>query len=70
MGKRGALGKARGAGGELNIDGVVELQLPRQFNQPFLVTIVAQNGNVGEIVHARRDVVAHADHDMQVGQFF
>ena len=60
----GPLGESGGAARELNVNGVVELQLAGEFLKPRVVVIEAQDVRV--VQHSRRGLVAQADHGSQV----
>ena len=66
--ERGALRIARRARGELDVDGVVELQLRRQFGELRLLGIAAGCGDVVEVQHARRLLRAEPDDVLEVRQ--
>ena len=50
--ERGSLGEARGAAGELDVDGVVELQLAVERAQPVALGRARERRHVREVVHA------------------
>ncbi len=66
--ERGALGKARGARGELDVDRVVELQLRRQLGETRLLGVAARRRNIVEVQHARCLLSAEPDDVLQVRQ--
>ena len=68
VGECGALGVARGATGELDIDGTVGIEALAQLGQPVVLSLFAEPAYLAEIVHARRVFLAHAYDDLQVWQ--
>ena len=68
VGERRALRQAGGAGGELDVDRIVELQLCRQLRQLFAVPVAAHAEHVVEAEEARRLIAADADQRLQRGQ--
>ena len=68
VGERGAFRRARGAGRELDVDRVVELQLARPCRQQRDVGGVRVLADHVEIPHARRLPGADPDHVAQRGQ--
>ena len=63
--QRRALGVAGGAGGELDVDRVVELQPRRQQRQRSELITRRRDAQTVEIEHAWRSFAAHADHELQ-----
>ena len=68
MGQRGAFGGAGGAAGELDVDGIVELQLRRQLRKLPAMAVAAHAEHVGEAQEAALFVVADADQRGQLRQ--
>ena len=66
--ERGALGVPGGARGELDVDGVVELQLRADLGQPHPLGVAAGLGDVVEIEHARRLLGSQAHDVLEMGQ--
>ncbi len=67
VGQRGALGVARGAAGELDVDGVVELKDILQLLQLREMLVPRGIRDIAEVQHARRLVRAHPDDGPQAG---
>ena len=68
VGERRALRRACRARGELDVDGVAGLQRFRDQVEALVLVAAAARHHVGEIEHARRIVVAHADDEFQLRQ--
>ena len=67
VGQRGTLGQTGGAGGELDVDRLVELQDRCEVPQPLTRVFVAEMGDLVEGEGARR-ITADLDHRAQTGQ--
>ena len=67
--ERRALGEARGAAGELDVDRVVELQLAGEIVQPVAFRCARERRHLGEVVHAGGGLGAEADDGLEIGQF-
>ena len=68
MGERRAFGSAGGAAGELDVDGIVELQLRRQLREHGAMAVAAHAEHVVEAQEAAFLVVADADQRRQLRQ--
>ena len=68
MGERRAFGRAGGAAGELDVDGIVELQLRRQLRKFPAMTVAAHAEHVGKAQEAALLIVADADQRGQLRQ--
>ncbi len=68
VGQRHALGRARGAAGELDVDGIVELQRLAECGELFAVPGAAHAGDVLECQRAGAERPADLDHRAQVRQ--
>ena len=66
--ERRPLGEARGAAGELDVDGVVELQRLAQGVQAVALGGAGQRRHLGEVVHAGGGLGAEAHDGLQMGQ--
>ena len=68
MAERGALWKAGGAAGELDVDRVVELQLFGERGETVPLGIIGETGNIVELHHAVGVIAADGDDQPQFGQ--
>ena len=68
MGQRRALGKAGGAAGELDIDGVVELKPGFELFQPLALLLSGAPGKLRKIIHAGAFFIAKPDDGGEMGQ--
>ena len=66
VGQSGRLGRTRRAAGELNVDGVVELDLARKSGEPLSARGIAVLSDLVEAQHAGRVLLAEADDDSQL----
>ena len=66
--ERRPLGEARGAAGELDVDGIVELQHVRERLQPVALGRAREPRYLGEVVHAGRGLRPEAHHRLQMRQ--
>ena len=68
VGEGGALGRAGGAAGELDIDRLLRGERIGDGGQLLDVRVPGQGGDAVEIEHARAGAASHADHGAQMGQ--
>ena len=68
VGEGGALGRAGGAGGELDVDRLVGIELAREIIEPQAMRRAADRHDVIEIQHALGLLRAHADHGLEPRQ--
>ena len=68
VGQRRALGRAGGAGGELDVDRIVGVEGPRHRFEAQRLRRTPELLHVAEPEHSRPGVLAHRDHDSQVRQ--
>ena len=68
--ERRPLGEARGAAGELDVDGVVELQRAGERVHPVALGRAGERRDLVEVVHAGGDFAAEAHDGLEMRQLF
>jgi hypothetical protein len=70
VGQGRGLRGSRGAAGELDVDGVVELQRGGEFSQPLALSLAGHARNFAVVEHAGAGLAVQANHESKVRKPF